>query len=124
MVFASIRKNQKISYVLGIIASSLIVINTIYPMSVILTIVIKIIFIFSIYVWIPSNKNKIINIISENSFGIYLFHSPLTYIIYTLDVNANPVVVVGINFIVCGIIASILTILLRKIKLGFMIGEV
>jgi hypothetical protein len=39
-------------------------------------------------------------------------------------VNANPVVVVGINFIVCGIIASILTILLRKIKLGFMIGEV
>lgn len=123
-IIASIRKNQKISYVLGIIASSLIVINTIYPMSVILTIVIKIIFIFSIYVWIPSNKNKIINIISENSFGIYLFHSPLTYIIYTLDVNANPVVVVGINFIVCGIIASILTILLRKIKLGFMIGEV
>ena len=109
---------------LRIIASSLIVINTIYPMSVILTIVIKIIFIFSIYVWIPSNKNKIINIISENSFGIYLFHSPLTYIIYTLDVNANPVIVVGINFIVCGIIASILTILLRKIKLGFMIGEV
>ena len=73
---------------------------------------------------LPNVKNNILEVISVNSFGIYLFHSPLVYITYTYWKDYNPLFVVGMNFLVFGSIALLLTILIRKVpKLRFIIGE-
>lgn len=72
---------------------------------------------------IPAKTNKVIDKISTNSFGIYLLHSPLIYITYTYLSNANPLLVVFINFFVFGLLAFILTDLLRKTPLKVFIGE-
>ena len=70
----------------------------------------------------PSKTNKIIDKISTNSFGIYLLHSPLIYITYTYLSNANPLLVVFINFVCFGLLAFGLTELLRKTPLKIFIG--
>lgn len=62
--------------------------------------------------------------INKNSFGIYLFHSPLIYITYTLIPNSNPIIILLINFGIFGTVGFILTEIFRKIKiLKFAIGE-
>ena len=72
---------------------------------------------------VPDKTNKVIDKISTNSFGIYLLHSPLIYITYTYLSNANPLLVVFINFFVFGLLAFILTDLLRKTPFKVFIGE-
>lgn len=76
-----------------------------------------------LYIIVPINIGKIRQFLSKNSFGLYLFHSPLIYITFTYIPNANPILVVGLNFIIFGIVAILMTILVRKLKLGFIIGE-
>ena len=70
-----------------------------------------------------SKTNKYINRISTDSFGIYLLHSPLIYITYTYLSDANPLLVIFINFFVFGFIALLLTELLRKTPFKIFIGE-
>lgn len=76
-----------------------------------------------IYQTIPENNNQIINKISENSFGIYLFHSPLVYITYAYIPNAMPLWVVLLNLVVFGILSFYLSEGIKKTKLKFVIGE-
>lgn len=61
--------------------------------------------------------------ISFNSFGIYLFYSPLCYITFTFAANIKPIFMFGINFLFFGTLSAILAILIRKIGLGVIIGE-
>ena len=82
-----------------------------------------IIFITLSYILLPSRTNKFINNISNNSYGIYLFHSPLIYITYTYFTNADPKIVLFINFVVMGSLAYLLTIITNKSKLKFIIGN-
>lgn len=83
----------------------------------------KILIILIIYIEVPSISNKYIELISENSFGIYLFHSPLIYITFSTIPNSNPILVIILNFLVFGIISLVLTLIMKKTEWRFIIGE-
>lgn len=82
-----------------------------------------ILLISGIYLCVPNQYNQILDLISKNSFGMYLIHSPLIYITFTFFKNSSPIVVVFLNLVVWGSVSYILTILIRKVKLGVIIGE-
>ena len=71
----------------------------------------------------PEHTPHIIEKIDRNSFGIYLFHSPLVYITFSIAPNASPIIVVIVNFILFGAAAYGLTELVRKTKMKKLIGE-
>lgn len=77
----------------------------------------------TVYAMIPDTKSAMFSKIAENSFGIYLLHSPLIYITYTFLNDANPFVVVGINFIVFGFVAYILTVCIRRTPFKILLGD-
>lgn len=76
-----------------------------------------------IYLSMSNKYNRILDSISKNSFGIYLIHSPLIYITFTFFLNSNPIIVVFLNLAVFGTASYILTVLVRKMKWGVIIGE-
>ena len=69
------------------------------------------------------SSNALLNNISRNSFGIYLFHSPLIYITFTFFLNYPVWFVVLLNFVVWGGVAYFMTEQVRKTKLKILIGE-
>lgn len=71
----------------------------------------------------PVLESPIVKAISKNSYGLYLFHSPLICFTFMLCPNIHPFWMLVINFGVCGIIAFMLTELVRKAHLGWIIGE-
>lgn len=77
----------------------------------------------NVYGIMPQKSCAVIGKIDANSFGIYLFHSPLIYITFANIPNANPVIVVFINLVIFGAAAYFLTELVRKSKLKVLIGE-
>lgn len=79
--------------------------------------------ILNLYGLIPQKTNKIAKKISEDSFGIYLFHSPLIYFTYAFISNASPILVVTLNFIIFGLTAMMFTEIIRHFNLSFIIGE-
>ena len=83
----------------------------------------KILMILNIYMFIPSKSNKCVEIISDNSFGIYLFHSPLIYITFSMIPNLSPILIVTLNFVVFGGVSLIMSLAVKKTKLKFIIGE-
>ena len=128
--------NSKYKFLLLIIMVVLIPIyliiydtNSIFKyVSIVLQIIICFIMLLLIYgskivIFKSERKYNIFNIIDKNSFGIYLFHSPLIYFSFTYYPNINPILMVIINFLIFGIFSVFITILIRKIKLGFIIGE-
>lgn len=72
---------------------------------------------------VPCKNNSVANKLSQNSFGIYLFHSPLIYITYSLIPNANPIIIVLLNFAVFGGIAFLITEVIRRTPMKLCIGE-
>ena len=76
-----------------------------------------------VYRFAPNNESAITKAISNNSFGIYLFHSPLIYITFTLLADTQPFFVCFINFVIFGGIAWGLTVFVRKCRLGWILGE-
>lgn len=83
----------------------------------------SIIILYTCYCNFSDNNNKFCNIISKNSFGMYLFHSPLVYITYTYLNNCKPIVVMLVNFIIGGIVSFLITEIIRKTFFRFFIGE-
>ena len=71
----------------------------------------------------PEKSCKLLEKIDRNSFGIYLFHSPLIYITFANIPNAHPAIVIFINLVVFGAVAYGLTELIRRTKLKVLIGE-
>lgn len=69
------------------------------------------------------NDNRFLNLVSSCSFGIYLFHSPLVYITYTYWRDINPLFVFLINFVLFGSLSLFLTMLVKKSRMKFIIGE-
>ena len=80
-------------------------------------------FVFWIYNVIPDNHNIVIDMIAENSFGLYLFHSALVFITFAYIPNMSPFAVIIINFILLGVVSYLLTISIKKSKLKIIIGE-
>lgn len=68
------------------------------------------------------SKSKVVNLISEDSFGLYLFHSPLIYISFVYFPNINPLLLISFNFIFLGFVALLITEVLKRTKLKFIIG--
>jgi len=79
--------------------------------------------VMSYYLLVPNKKNKILSFIERNSFGIYLFHSPMIYITFTYFRESNPYMVVLLNVFVLGAISVLLTEGLRRTPLAFIVGE-
>lgn len=75
------------------------------------------------YMAISANKNRFLMRLSKDSYGIYLFHSPLIYFMYTIYPDANPLVMLFVNFFLCGCASVCVVYLIRKIGLKFIIGE-
>ena len=69
------------------------------------------------------SDNSILNKISNCSFGIYLFHSPMIYITCTYWNDLNPIFVLLTNFVIFGFIAFSLTMIIKRSRLKFIIGE-
>lgn len=82
-----------------------------------------IVFVVSSYLLLPASTNRLMKSLSDNSYGIYLFHSPLIYIIYTYFKDSNPWLVLFLNFIVMGGLSWLLTIVVSKSRLKFIVGN-
>jgi len=79
--------------------------------------------VIAVFLAIPNESSRISSFFANNSFGIYLFHSPLIYITFSLIPNSSPFIVVIINFLVFGGVAIALTALIKNSKLNMLIGE-
>lgn len=103
-----------------IIASACIVLlwGAVFSRVAILTLVILAL----LYIFVPNRLNTILSKISKNSFGIYLFHSPLIYITCTFLTDRSPLLIVFLNFVVGGIFAYLLTTGIRKSCMNKYIG--
>lgn len=84
---------------------------------------VSIFFVPAAYLFMPDKPCKPVSFLSKNSFGIYLFHSPLVYITFTYLSDIEPVLILLLNFIVFGTLACLLTLLTRKVGLKTIIGE-
>lgn len=92
-------------------------------MRVILSLLMKALCVINAYGAMPEKSFRLAEKIDRNSFGVYLFHSPLIYITFANIPNAHPAIVVFINLVVCGAAAYGLTELVRRTKLKVLIGE-
>lgn len=106
-----------------ILALSCIILSFCRIITVYIHIIYILFLIFCIYTFIPNKTNKYTQTISDNSFGIYLFHSPLIYITYTYFKDCSPFLVVFLNFFVFGGISLLLSIATRNSKFKFILGE-
>ena len=79
--------------------------------------------VLAIYLLMPRTSCPPLRLISRDSMGIYLFHSPMLYISFTYWPNINPLLMLLINFVGFGTVAILLTELMRRAHLGFVIGE-
>lgn len=61
--------------------------------------------------------------IANQSYGIYLFHSPLVYITFSYFTNIHPIIMIFINFILFGSISFLATKIIRSTKLKWIFGE-
>ncbi len=93
------------------------------PLRVMLSLLLKGLCIMNAYGVIPERTCSVAEKIDRNSFGVYLFHSPLIYITFATIPNAHPAIVVFINLVVFGAAAYGLTELVRRTKLKVLIGE-
>lgn len=79
--------------------------------------------VLSLIMLLLSITNRFMKSLSDNSYGIYLFHSPLIYIIYTYFKDSNPWLVLFLNFIVMGGLSWLLIIVVSKSRLKFIVGN-
>lgn len=75
------------------------------------------------FILLPNKKIKFLDILADNSFGIYLLHSPLVYVTFTFIPNCHYFYIIFINFIAFGWLSLILTTLVRKTKFKFILGN-
>lgn len=74
--------------------------------------------------FVSPNTGRLTEFIDRNSMGIYLFHSPVIYVLYDHFSNVMPpITMVSVNFLVSILVSIIITKILREVKLGILIGE-
>ena len=112
-----------IKIVSAIIGIFLLLFCAFFDKRVIVGICCKLICIFLLYVIVPAKNSKVLSCISKNSFGIYLFHSPLIYITFSFWANESVLLVVLLNFVIFGGVALFITEFIRRRGLGLIIGE-
>lgn len=123
-VFSSIYKNKVIVTILVLINIILLIYCGLNDnVRLIFNLCVRGLTIINLFELIPKKTNIFLDKLGQNSFGIYLFHSPLVYITFAIIPNASPILVVIINFVIGGVIAFLLTELFRNINLKLVIGE-
>lgn len=81
-------------------------------------------FIIACFTSMSNRKCVILQFISRNSFGIYLFHSPMLYIVFCYLSWLDPVSIILLNLFFCVAVSIFITTLIRKNKhIRFIIGE-
>lgn len=75
------------------------------------------------YMIVSTKRNIMLMRFSRDSYGIYLFHSPLIYIMYMMYPDANPLVMLFVNFIVCGSVGVGIVHVIRVLRLKIINGE-
>lgn len=90
---------------------------------VLISLAVKSLCVVNAYGAMPDKTCDVVEKVDRNSFGVYLFHSPLVYITFANIPNTHPVIVVLINLVIFGAVAYGLTELIRKTKLKVLIGE-
>ena len=70
-------------------------------------------------------NKKLYQIVKKNSYGIYLFHPMIIYVCFYLvrNVSLNPYGLAMIVFVLAFLGSMVITVILRKSKLRFIIGE-
>lgn len=117
--------NSKLKY--GVLMSSFIVLFLVFeqgdivPINAIRNFTVTLLLAIGYYCISSKECSFLCNLISDESMGIYLLHSPLIYFTCAYYTNGMPFVVF-INFFVYGLVSMGLTHLLRKSKLKWMIG--
>ena len=104
-----------------ILLNKIAVINLYMRIFKLIITILIIIFLYNINFSKLSN-NKIIKLISNDSFGLYLFHSPLIYISFINFPNIHPLIMILFNFFFLGLVALLITELIKRSKLKFIIG--
>lgn len=71
------------------------------------------------------SKNRLYRTLSQNSFGIYLFHPMIIYVLfyYTGSLRLAPILLGGAIFLTSLFLSLSLTLLLRRLGLGLLLGE-
>lgn len=71
------------------------------------------------------SNNKLFQLISNNSYGIYLYHVFVVYFWFFLfkDYSFSPLLMVVLSFVLSLLVSVLLTEITRKIGVGFVIGE-
>ena len=85
--------------------------------------IISALFVVGLYLVIPSRSGNLTKWIDKNSFGIYLFHSPVLYLGYRYLGCLPPYLYVPLQFVICIGVSLMMIWLLRKLHLGILIGE-
>ena len=110
-------------YKILILFAILVMIGSKFVIDLKLDAICALLFISAVYGLVPNSINDSWIALSKYSFGIYLFHSPLIYITYSFFNNKNPLLVVFLNFIVFGVLALLLSMLIDKTKARIIIGN-
>ena len=79
--------------------------------------------VMSLYLLVPQKTNRFLSLLERDSYGLYLFHSPMVYLTFTWFTNRNPYAVVFINVFGLGLISICMTEILRRTPFAFIIGE-
>lgn len=123
-MLAPLMKNPLAKTAIGLATAGLLAVYmTQGSLGVLFSLAMKALCVVCPYALMPGRSLPVPDRVDRNSFGIYLFHSPLIYITFSLIPNASPLLVVFLNLIIFGAAACGLTELLRKTRLRFLIGE-
>lgn len=77
------------------------------------------------YINLKICDGKLYGNIKKNSFGVYLFHPMIIYVLYYYfgDLNINPILLCSMIIVITYLISHFATSIVRKLKLGIIIGE-
>lgn len=75
------------------------------------------------YGFMTSRRIGSLQLISKDSYGLYLFHSPLVYFMYMNYPDANPAIMLAVNFLVCGLVSFLVIGIIRKLRFELILGE-
>lgn len=91
--------------------------------EIIVRFIIATFFVAALFLLIPNKTMPFIGILDRNSFGIYLFHSPILYIGMCYLAFLPPPIYIFLQLTAAIIVSLMLTVLLRRCHCHFIIGE-
>lgn len=110
-------------YILFITLFALTSILYLFNNHINVSILISILIVLTIYILTPIKTIPLIKYFDKNSFGIYLFHSPLLYLGMKYLYQLPPYLFVPIQFFGSLSLCLIILYIIRKLHCGFIIGE-